>query len=157
MHDQCHSNPCQNSGTCLSTSKPNLFFCLCDDYHYGDECQLEKRSVQLYINKSSSHRAAVVQYFDIDFFSLDLLLVSQRVYVNLPDLLHYPYDQTRAPGIIVVKLYSNSQSAIYLISIQIDVESINGTTEVIERNRCVHVQTLFETKEGKYKKDNYLV
>jgi hypothetical protein len=42
------------------------------------------------------------------------------------------------------------QIAIYLISIQIDVESINGTTEIIERNRCVHVQTLFQTKEGKH-------
>ena len=158
IHDKCHPNPCQNNGTCLSTSKPNQFFCLCDDYHYGDECQLEKRSVRLHINKSSSHRAAVVQYFDINFFSLDLLLVHQHVYINLPDLLHYLYVGKTAPGIIVVKLYSNTQNEIYLISIQIDVESINGTTEVNERNRCVHVQTLFQTKEGNIiivRKDNY--
>jgi hypothetical protein len=68
--------------------------------------------------------------------------------MNLPDLLQYLYDVKTAPGIILVKLYSNTQNAIYLISIQIDVESINGTTEVIEGNRCVHVQTLFETTEG---------
>lgn len=148
IHDKCHRNPCQNNGTCISTSKPNQFFCLCDDYHYGDECQLKKRSVRLYINKSSSHQASVVQYFDINFFSLDLLLVHQSVYMNLPGLLQYLYDVKTAPAIVLVKLYSNTQSAIYLISIQIDVESINGTTEVTEGNRCIHVQTLFKTTEG---------
>jgi hypothetical protein len=58
------------------------------------------------------------------------------------------YNEKTAPGIIVVKLYSNMQSDIYLISIQIDVESINGTTELNETNRCAHVQTLFPTNEG---------
>jgi hypothetical protein len=158
IHDKCHSNPCQNNGTCLSTAKSNKFFCLCDDYHYGDECQLEKRSVRLHINKISSPRAAVVQYFDINFFSLDLFLVDQSVYDNLPDLLHYPYKEKTAPRIIIVKLYSDTLNAIYLISIQIDVESVNGTNEVAEGNRCVHVDTLFETKEGNItilRKDNY--
>jgi hypothetical protein len=148
ISDQCYPNPCKNNGTCISVLKQNQFLCLCDDYYYGDGCQLKKRSVQLHINKTSSHRAAVVQYFDINFVSLDLVLVHQRVYVNLPDLLRYSYDAKTAPGIIVVKLYSDTQNAIYLIAIQIDVESFNGTTEVTEENRCVHVQTLFEMKEG---------
>jgi hypothetical protein len=149
IHDQCDSNPCENDGTCLSTPSPNRFICFCDDYHYGDRCQLKKRAVQLYIEKSPSHRAAVVQYFDINFFTLDLLLVHQRVYTNLPHMLNYTYNEKIAPGIIVVKLYSNTQSDIYLISIEIDVESINGTTELNEVNHCAHVETLFETKESK--------
>jgi hypothetical protein len=148
VYDQCRSNPCRYNGSCRSTAKPNQFLCLCDDHHYGNECQLEKRTVRLYINRSLSHRAAVVQYFDINFVSLEFLLVHQRIHVNLPDLLLYLHARKTAPGIIVVKLYSNVQSEIYLISIQIDVESINGTTEINERNRCVNVQTLFEMKEG---------
>jgi hypothetical protein len=109
--DKCDKNPCQNNGTCISTVKANEFFCLCDDYHYGDKCQLEKRSIQLYINKSSSHRAATVQYFDFDAASFDLLLNHQRVYVNLPNLLYYSYEQDIAPGIILVKLYSSNTNS----------------------------------------------
>jgi hypothetical protein len=141
IHDRCDPNPCYNNGTCLSTSEPNRFICLCDEYHYGDECQLEKRGVRLHIKNIPEHRAAVVQYFDINFISLDLILVDQHVYNNLPDLLYYLYIGNTAPGIIVVKFYSNTQSAnIYLISIQIDVESINGTIELNKTNHCAHIQ-----------------
>ena len=148
IHDQCHSNPCQNNGACLSTMKPNEFYCLCDDYHYGDVCQFEKRAVRLYVNKSLSHRAAVVQYFDIDFVTLNLHLVHQRIYLSLPDRLLYLHAENTAPRIILIKLYSNMQSEIYLISIQIEMESINGTIEISEENRCVHLRTLFPTNEG---------
>jgi hypothetical protein len=148
IHDQCHPNPCRNDGTCFSTPLPNQYLCLCDDFHYGDQCQLEKRGVRLQMKKSPSHRAAVVQYFDINFISLDLLLIHQRVHLNLPDQLHYLYNEKRAPHIIVVKFYSGSENEIYLISIQIDVESINGTSELNETNRCSRVETLFPINEG---------
>jgi hypothetical protein len=151
IHDQCHPNPCQNDGTCFSTPSPNRYLCFCDDFHYGDQCQLEKRGVRLQMKKSPSHRAAVVQYFDINFISLDLLLIHQRVHLNLPDRLHYLYNEKRAPHITVAKFYSGTENEIYLISIQIDVESINGTIEMNETNRCAHVQTLFPTNEGKRK------
>jgi hypothetical protein len=148
IHDRCYSNPCRNNGTCLSAPEVNRFICLCDEYHYGDQCQLEKRGVQLEIKNIPSHRAAVVQYFDINFFTLDLVLVNQHIYNNLPDLLHYQHVGKTAPGIIVVKFYSGAENDIYLISIQIDVESINGTTELNKTNHCVHVETLFPTNEG---------
>jgi hypothetical protein len=118
---------------------------LCDEYHSGDRCELEKG---LHIKNIPSHRAAVVQYFGINFFTLDLLLVDQRVYTNLPHMLNSMYNEKTAPGIIVVKFYSGTENEIYLISIHIDVESINGTTELNETNRCAHVQTLFPTNEG---------
>ena len=150
IHDRCDSNSCYNNGTCVSTSEPNRFTCLCDEYHYGDQCQLEKRGVRLQMKNIPNHLAAVVQYFDIDFVSLDLLLVDQRVYGNLPDLLRYFHIRKTAPGIIVVKFYSNIEKGdIYLISIQIDVESINGTIEMNKTNHCAHVETLFPRKEGK--------
>jgi hypothetical protein len=148
IHDPCDSNPCRNNGTCLSTPEVNRFICLCDEYHYGDQCEFEKRGVQLHIKNIPSHLAAVVQYFDINLFTLDLVLVDQHIYANLPDLLYYHHVGKTAPGIIVVKFYSGSENDIYLISIQIDVESINGTTKLNETNHCVHVQTLFPKKEG---------
>jgi hypothetical protein len=144
IHDQCDSNPCQNNGTCLSTSEVDQFMCLCDDFHYGDQCQLEKQGVRLQIKNSPDHRAAVVQYFDINFFTLDLILVDQYIHDHLPDLLYYLHIGKTAPGIIVVKFYSDTENDIYLISIQIDVESIDGTIELNETNRCVHVQSLFD-------------
>jgi hypothetical protein len=98
-----------------------------------------KRSVQLHINKSSSHRAATVQYFDIDLFSLDLLFNHQRVYINLPDLLYYSYEQNKAPEIIVIKLYSNTNSEIYLISM------LNRSRE---RPKWSKKNPLFQMKEG---------
>ncbi|CAF3971379.1 unnamed protein product [Rotaria sp. Silwood1] len=146
MYDKCHSNPCRNHGTCLSTTKPQEFICLCDEYHYGYRCQLEKRAIRLYITRNPPHQATAVQYFDINFVSLDLLLVHQRVDVHLPNFLHYLFGEQITTKLIVVKLYSNMQSNIYLISIRIDGESINGTTEVSEKTHCPHVQTLFPTK-----------
>ncbi|CAF3925386.1 unnamed protein product [Rotaria sp. Silwood1] len=146
MYDKCHSNPCRNHGTCLSTTKPQEFICLCDEYHYGYRCQLEKRAIRLYITRNPPHQATAVQYFDINFVSLDLLLVHQRVDVHLPNFLHYLFGEQITTKLIVVKLYSNMQSNIYLISIRIDGESINGTTEVSEKTHCPHVQTLFQTK-----------
>jgi hypothetical protein len=58
------------------------------------------------------------------------------------------YNENIAPGIIIVKFYSGSENDIYLISIQIDVESINGTMELNETNHCVDVKTLFPRKES---------
>ncbi|CAF4759772.1 unnamed protein product, partial [Rotaria sp. Silwood2] len=129
MYDKCHSNPCRNHGTCLPTIKPQELICLCDEYHYGYRCQLEKRASRLYVTKSPPHQATVVQYFDINFVSLNLLLVYQRVDVHLPNFLHYLFDEKITPKLVIVKLYLNMQSNIYLISIRIDGESINGTTE----------------------------
>jgi hypothetical protein len=148
IFDGCDLNPCQNDGTCLSTTKPNQFICLCDEYHSGNQCQLKKEGVRLHIKNNPSHLTAVVQYFNINFFTLDLLLVDQHIYDHLPDFLHYQHVGKIAPGIIVVKFYSSTENEIYLISIQIDVESITGTMELNETNRCVHVQTLFSKKEG---------
>jgi hypothetical protein len=148
IFDACDPNPCENDGTCLSTPEVNQYICLCDEYHSGEQCEFEKRSVRLEIKNIPSHLAAVVQYFDINFFILDLVLVDQYIYGNLPDLLYYQHIEETAPEIIVVKFYSGTENDIYLISIQIDVESINGTTELNNTNHCVNVQTLFPTKEG---------
>jgi hypothetical protein len=148
IHDKCDLNPCQNNGTCLPLSEINAYFCLCKDHYYGDECQYEKRSVQLYINESVGHQAAVVQYFNINLLTLNLILMNQHIYVPLPKFLHSVYNGEIVPDIIVVKLYSKVKNEVYLISVRTDTESINGTTEVNEKTVCTSVDNLFETREG---------
>ena len=147
--DRCDPNLCQNNGKCLSTPKPNEFICLCDEFYYGNLCQFPKRGIRLIVKQSLAHRAVVLQYFDINLIALDLFLLHQRIYIQLPDLIYYLYEEKRAPKISIVKLYSHGRTDIYLLSIQTDAESVNETTEITERNHCVHVETLFSRKEGK--------
>jgi hypothetical protein len=150
IRDQCDPNPCQNNGTCHSNPEADQFICLCDIFHSGDQCQFKKLAVRLQIKNSPSHRAAVVQYFDIDFYTLDLLLVDQIIYDPLPDFLHYLRVGKTAPALIMVKFYSDAENEIYLISIQINVESINGTIALNKTNRCVDVQRISESKKTNY-------
>ena len=43
------------------------------------------------------HKAAIVQYFDINFYSLDSIIIRQEFYTNLPDSLYYLYDRHTSP------------------------------------------------------------
>jgi hypothetical protein len=153
IHDKCDPNPCQNDGTCFATSELNNFFCLCNDRYYGEKCEVEKPAVRLYINESVNHRGAVVQYFSINFYSLDLVLVHQQIFVSLPhDLFYLHTPRKAAPDIIIVKLYSNLPVRTYLISVQINVQSINGMCQVSEKTLCAPVHTLFAPGEGMSKR-----
>jgi hypothetical protein len=149
LHDSCISNPCQNNGTCLPTSKPNQFACLCTKHYHGIRCEMKAQAVNLKINESVEYEAAVVQYFDIDFSSLNLNLVHQHHYRNLPHSLEYWHDKGTAPALILAKLYSGTQTETYLISLHISVRSIDGVTYISEENRCVHVRILFQANKGK--------
>jgi hypothetical protein len=149
-HDRCLITPCQNNGSCFSTSIPNTVGCMCTEQYYGKNCELRKPAVKLYINKSVNHIAAVVQYFDIDLISLNLILVHQQVYRTLPALLEYRHGQKTAPEIILVKLYSSQTELsveLYLISVHINVATIYATTQVIENTRCVDIRTLILDNE----------
>jgi EGF-like domain len=150
-YDLCDRNPCLNNGICLPTSQLNSYFCSCTEEYYGNECHLTKHAVHLRINEHADDRVALVQYFDINFITLDLMFAHQHLHDSLPQSLFYLHEQTKkAPAVIVVKLYSNTQIDIYLISLQIEVESIEGTTELSERNRCPHVNTLLPIQKGAF-------
>jgi hypothetical protein len=148
IHDICQSNPCQNNGICYATADQRKFSCLCNNQYHGIQCELEKQSVRFYFNEIMEHRGAVVQYFDIDFYTFVLIFVDQYSYLNLPHLLHYQHKHEFMPEIIVVKFYLVTRIEIYVISIQSNISSINETTELSERNRCVRVETLFQTISG---------
>ncbi|CAF1051471.1 unnamed protein product [Rotaria magnacalcarata] len=144
-YDRCSSNPCQNNGSCYPVARPDSFVCTCTEEYYGHCWELEKPDINLYINRSVNHIAAVIQYFDIDFISLDLILVHQQVYRILPKLIEYRHKRKTIPEIILVKLYSSQVELplqFYLISVHINVTSIYATIQVNEKNRCINIRTL---------------
>ncbi|UJR07875.1 hypothetical protein I4U23_012157 [Adineta vaga] len=145
-YDQCiYLNRCKNNGTCFPASKPDSYQCLCTDQYYGRNCHLKKSETTLHINKTVSYSAAVIQYFDIDFLLMNLVLAQQEVYQTLPAFHYYRHTQNTAPELILIKLYSqeiNVPAEIYLLSVHIDVTSISATTQIIEQNRCVDVHSL---------------
>ncbi|CAF4966543.1 unnamed protein product, partial [Rotaria socialis] len=131
-YDKCLPNPCQNNGSCYPTAKPDIILCLCTEGYRGSNCELKKPEIQLYVNESVHHIGAVVQYFEIDFISLDLILVHQQVYRTLPTLIEYKNKRKTIPEIILVKLYSSQielPAEFYLISVHINVTSIYATTQ----------------------------
>jgi len=147
IHDQCNSNPCRNQGKCLPSGKPSQYYCMCIHPYHGKQCE-SSEAVSLYFNQSIEHRAIVIQYFQIDFSSFDLILVDQNVFSRLPGVLHYLHDTNTVPEIIVAKQYSGLPTNIYIISLQMNASSINVTTHMSEINRCVNVHMLFSTNES---------
>jgi hypothetical protein len=120
---------------------------MCTRPYRGKQCQLSE-GVSLFFNQSIQHRAIVIQYFQIDFSTFDLILVDQNLFTRLPEVLHYSHDTNRIPEIIVGKQYSGLRADIYIISLQINAKSINTTTQMSEINRCAHVDMLFLKNEG---------
>ncbi|CAF1672573.1 unnamed protein product [Rotaria magnacalcarata] len=150
-YDKCLPNPCQNDGSCYPTAKPDTILCLCTEGYRGSNCELKKPEIQLYINETVNHIGAVVQYFEIDFISLDLILVHQQVYRTLPTLIEYKNKRKTIPEIILVKLYSSQverPAEFYLISVHINVTSMYATTQVNEKGRCIHIRTLMLNKSA---------
>ncbi|CAF1433313.1 unnamed protein product [Adineta steineri] len=155
FYDKCLSNPCQNNGICLISSKPDQFSCKCSSQFYGDLCELQTQAVTLFLNESVYHEGAVIQYFHINFLSLDLILTHQGVFRHLPNILSYFYMTKTAPDIIIVKLYSNNEMKLYLISLQLNVISINETTFINETNHCKHVRSLDQGNQEEISSFNY--
>jgi hypothetical protein len=148
VHDQCNSNPCQNQGVCLPSDKWNQYYCKCIHPYLGKHCELSKQAVILHINQSNDYRAMVVQYFEINFVTLDLILLHQNVFTRLPGVLHFLHDKTNEPEMIVAKQYSAPKPEIYIIVLQVNVTSINITTQMNEINRCINTRLFFPTDEG---------
>ena len=148
-YEQCKSNPCENNGTCFPMSTLGRFICLCNAFYEGDHCQLEKEAVRLYVQQSSAHRAAVVQFLDVELSELTLTLIDQRFYNQLPKFLSHLNSDTRIIDLVVAKLYSGALVRIYLLAIHLNIASINATTVANESNRCMPVRELFSTNDSK--------
>jgi hypothetical protein len=149
-HSACLSATCLNNGSCLPEKQPDRFVCVCADGYFGSQCQWTKPSIRLSLRSDLSYAAGVIQHFRIDFISLGLIVVDQQVFKRLP--LHIqsdPDDRRTIPDIITVKLYSSHDDLspdLYLLSVQINVISLRGTTEISSINRCEHVRTFSSGK-----------
>ena len=151
-HERCKSNPCQNGGFCFPRSTPDEVSCSCTDRYTGAYCERERSHVLLSLvpHDNLEYAGAVLQWFRIDFISLDLILVHQEVHRVLPPFIEYRHKNKAAPEIILARLYSSrgeTLPALYLLSLHLNVASIDGTTEITERNRCPDIRTLSERKQ----------
>jgi hypothetical protein len=119
----------------------NEFICDCTPEYEGIQCEKKKESIFLPISQNDSieYDGIVVQYFNINFKTLELKLVNQSVHLDLPDSLSYSYNEKTAPEIILLKIYLSEQFEIYLLSLQTN----NVITSITEENHCHHVKKLF--------------
>ena len=144
--DLCDPNPCQNGGSCLSSSTLDQTTCLCTKEFYGDKCQFQKRHIRLAVDTSVQFVGVVIQYFDIDFISLDLDLVHQQVYRFMPRQIEYYYIQPYAPNIVLAKFhasYDDVAPQTYVLSLSNNIPSIEAKTIISDSNHCQHVQQRF--------------
>ncbi len=74
--DKCYPNPCRNNGTCLSTLKPNEFFCLCDDYHYGESDRFNFISIKVLLIGLLLFNILISIYFLSIFFLIINVFIS---------------------------------------------------------------------------------
>jgi hypothetical protein len=149
-YDRCTRNPCENNGTCFSTSNLDRYVCICSSIYYGDHCQLQRTAIELHIDHNLEYQAMVVQYMKIGFVSLNLILVYQQSYLFLPRVLVFPFTERIVPEIIMIKVYNNMQPTIYIASVQLNMSSINRTTILADDHRCQSSSTLFLSRQGKH-------
>ena len=145
QHEYCQRTPCQHGASCFPTSEPDRVACVCTVEYHGPFCQWRKPQWRLSLSEILPSAASVVQYFEIDLTSLDLRLVHQQVFSTLPPTIEYFHQGEQLPSIALAKLYSTDEkfsSQIFLLSVYVNVLSIEGTTEISGNNRCPHVHSL---------------
>ena len=145
LNDLCQSNPCQNGGTCLPTSYPDRFLCLCHSSFNGKNCKDKKSHLHLTFDQVRQYKSVVVQYFDLNSLLSDLTLIHQEVFTQLPTSLTFLHKITTIPDVVLARVYSSfdvSSADVYLLSSQIDVKSIDGQTEISDRNRCKKLENV---------------
>lgn len=145
LNERCRSNPCENGGRCISSIKPAEMICLCSEQYFGERCQMKKSEMKLIVSEMVEHKGAIVQYCEIDFVSLQLLVVHQQSYENLPQSLVYHHEGKTVPELVLVRLYSSHvdiSPRIYLICISVNVTSISVRTKVMEENQCRDIREI---------------
>ncbi|CAF2101483.1 unnamed protein product [Rotaria magnacalcarata] len=143
QHDICQFNRCLNNGICVPESTHKIF-CLCTEFFFGDRCQWKKSSFHLILESQIYFQGVVIQYFDIDFISFDLIFLHQQVYEILPSSLQYQHHQNQMPAIVLARLYTSFHISpnLYLLSLHIQSVSIDGKTFISQDNQCSHIQQL---------------
>jgi hypothetical protein len=142
-HEECNSKPCLNNGTCHLRHDPSNhrpFICICSKYYHGDYCEKSKFTIHISLNMSSYASASVVQFYDINFHNLQLLIQHQQVTSGLFTTIRYHHNKLLTPPLAILKLYSLSiKSEYYILYIQENATSIHITSTP---KHCLHVTSL---------------
>ncbi|UJR20049.1 hypothetical protein I4U23_023183 [Adineta vaga] len=146
-HDQCWKNVCRNNGTCYpSNIEIGKFYCFCQDDYYGEKCELKKGRIDMKIQRNNISGISVIQNYYIDFNTFDLNLEYQDLIQQTSVLFSYKYEETYAPNIILFKSYSsfeNQYPTMFVLSFAFQMEGINISTALTEKNRCLNSKEVF--------------
>ncbi|UJR11567.1 hypothetical protein I4U23_015747 [Adineta vaga] len=141
-HDECHSQPCRNNGTCLLTSDPSgqrLFVCNCSADYHGDYCEKNKFTIEINLNMNHHALASIVQLYDIRPYDLYLLIQYQQVMYDIPVSIQFHLSKPIAPALGILKLYDLSFNfQYYILYIQDNEMSININTTP---KHCLRITT----------------
>ncbi|CAF5116019.1 unnamed protein product, partial [Rotaria sp. Silwood1] len=108
-----NKNPCLNGGSCSVKYDQDAlikdYVCICQPMYYGDHCQyLPSRINILYlINDINLHStlASVIQLYNYDSLTLDLILEQQQVYEGQPTYSNIIYAGQLLPSLGFLKVY----------------------------------------------------
>jgi hypothetical protein len=64
---------------------------------YSDRCQYDKMPIRIVINTTIHARVSVIQFYDIDNVTFELVIKYQQVIDGLPSIIRYDHDRSIAP------------------------------------------------------------
>ena len=154
-HDRCLSFPCLHDGSCFPDVRPSQVICLCTKEYFGSHCQLKRTSIHLSLSSDLRYRGVVFQILQIDLSSLQLILLQQRVFLELPPKIEYYHrDQSSITGIVLAKVYLSDQVSladVHLLSVHEDVSSLHGRTKISLSNQCEHLRTFSKSNSSRFR------
>jgi len=153
-YNPCHSNPCEKNRLCLrNLTTMNTYFCVCDAYHRGDDCEIEKRPLYVSLHQNIQHQGAVIHYLCARTFSDIAAIINQYAYVSLPEHVKYMeyLDECKFKAILI-KIYLNKEEfQIYLTNFLYNEKIFDNSSIVLnEQSRVLNVQTLSNSSTGEY-------
>ncbi|CAF1136975.1 unnamed protein product [Adineta steineri] len=147
-HEECHSQPCFNNGTCYLTydsTGENPFRCECETNFYGDRCQWTKSFIGIDLNMTD-HKAiiSVVQFCDVFRTSYEILVQDQQLINGIPLTVSYNHPSIKKPILGILKTYEDLNHLNYFI-----IYFFPNTTQmymISTPQQCPHVMVLLNQK-----------
>ncbi|CAF1545122.1 unnamed protein product [Rotaria magnacalcarata] len=155
-HNQCDSGICLNNGTCFPLLDPsllNLFKCICTPQFYGKNCENEKTSVyiELNITQEDEIHALVVQYFDYDTTTLELIIKKQVLSEVVPASFTFSLGQELVPVFSLLKLYgSDYEPRFHLLYIKQNASTVNISSTVNKNTTFCPKSATFFVNRSKF-------
>ena len=143
-YDGCLSNLCLHGGSCFPDIELDQLICVCRKEYLGSRCEMKRSSIHLSLSTDLPYGGIVLQVLQIDLSSLELILLQQQVFLQLPlQMEYYHQDQSLITGVVLAKVYSSTEASfadLHLLSVYQNIFSIDGRTNVSSINRCEHRQ-----------------